>query len=243
MNKIVVITGASSGLGLSLTKRFLQNQDRVFGISKTRRHWKKTFSEVGKTNRFFLAQLDAANENSVKHYFKTVLKKTDHIDIMINNAGYGGTLTHVDKLSTIEVSKHFEHNLLSTFIVSKCVIPIFKKQGSGLIVNISSMAGKRAVPGLFAYSASKFGVLALSQCITKENSNTGIKCITVCPGGMNTEMRKKLFGKADAQKQQSADFVANIIFQVANDQIKVESGGDIIIRHGKVSTVNPPPKA
>ena len=243
MNKVVVITGASSGLGLSLSKRFLQNRNQVFGISKTKRHWKTAFAEIGETNRFSLTQLNVTGENFVLHYLKTLLKRTGGIDVVINNAGYGNIVSRVDQLDMSEVNRHFKQNLLSAFIVSKCVLPILKKQKKGLIINISSMAGKRAVPGLFAYSASKFGILALSQCIAKENLEDGIKCITVCPGGMNTQMRVKIFGTVDAQKQQSTDFVANIIFQVATNQIKVESGGDIMIRHGKVMAINPAPKA
>jgi NAD(P)-dependent dehydrogenase (short-subunit alcohol dehydrogenase family) len=105
------------------------------------------------------------------------------------------------------------------------------------------MAGKRAVPRLFAYSAARSGILALSQCVAKENADAGLKCITVCPGGMNTRMRADLFGREDAEKQQSPDFVADVIFKVIQDEIQVESGGDIVIRHGKITTVEPCPAA
>lgn len=243
MNKVVVIIGASSGLGLSLVKRFLRDQNRVFGVSKTNRHWNTAFRAVGKAALFSLTKLDATDENPVKRYLKTVIKKVGKIDLLINNAGYCGTLSKVEKLNLSEVQKHLAQNLLSAFIVSKHAVPILRKQGGGAIINISSMAGKRAVPNLFAYSASKFAVLALSQCIAKENQDAGLKCITVCPGGMNTEMRAKIFGKRDAEGQQSPDFVADVIFQVSTDKIKVESGGDIVIRHGKITAVNPSPAA
>ena len=125
----------------------------------------------------------------------------------------------------------------------KRAIPIFRKQNDGMIINISSMAGKRAVPRLVAYSASKFGILAISQSIAKENLDTNLKCITICPAGINTRMRERLFGKQDAIQQQSADFVADIICQTVNGTIKVDNGGDIIIRHGKVAAINPLPPA
>ena len=87
-----------------------------------------------------------------------------------------------------------------------------------MIINIASMAGKRAVPNLFTYSASKFGLLALSQCISKENVDTELKCVTVCPGGMNTKMRASLFGRKDAEEQQSPDFVAGLVYQVSAEK-------------------------
>ena len=100
------------------------------------------------------------------------------------------------------------------------------------------MAGKRAVPKLFSYSASKFGILALSQAVAKENKEYGIKCFTVCPGGINTSMRESLFGKEDAQRQQSPGFVADVICKTITEEICVESGGDIIVRHGEITAIN-----
>ena len=103
------------------------------------------------------------------------------------------------------------------------------------------MAGKRAVPKLAGYSASKFGVLALSQCIAKENIDKGVSSITICPGGMNTKMRERLFGKQDAQNQQSADFVADVVIDIVENKLQVESGGDIVVRHGKIVAINAAP--
>ena len=95
------------------------------------------------------------------------------------------------------------------------------------------------MPGLFSYSASKFGVLALSQCIAKENENSKLKCFTVCPGGMNTPMREKVF--KDAAKQQSPEFVAEVIMEAICGDLRVDSGGDIVIRNGKITALNPVP--
>ena len=105
------------------------------------------------------------------------------------------------------------------------------------------MAGVRAVPKLFADSASKYGMIAMTQCLAKENSDTSLKCLTICPGGMNTEMRAALFGEKDAQKQQSPDFVASVILDIVEDRFPVASGSDVVIRHGKIFAVNPMPSA
>jgi NAD(P)-dependent dehydrogenase (short-subunit alcohol dehydrogenase family) len=106
------------------------------------------------------------------------------------------------------------------------------------IINISSNAGKRAVPSIAAYSAAKFAVVALNQAMAKENLDNGLKCVCVCPGGTNTPMREKIF--QDAAKQQSADFVAETIEEIISGKIETETGCDVIIRHGEV-TVNATP--
>src|SRR3989338_5001575 len=239
--KVVFITGASSGLGLSLSKKFVEEGWFVIGVSLTRKHWKNALSVVP-GDRFQLFQLNTTREAQVSQLIASIHRKFKPIDLVINNAGYGGRLSYVDQVSREELQKHIESNFYSTFFVCKYVIPVFKEQGRGLIINISSMAGKRAVPRLAPYSISKFGVVALSQCIAKENVKHHVKCITICPGGMNTRMRASLFGEEDAKKQQSAHFVAHQIFDCATGKIQVESGRDVVIRHGQVQ-VNPAPPA
>ena len=241
--KVVVVTGASSGLGLALSKKFLQQETIVFGVGKTKRNWKTALAAADHSDRFFLKAADLTKESAVKQVLRLIQRKAGRIDLLINCAGYGGRLARVEELNVSEFEKHLANNLLNSFLMCKHTIPLMRKQKAGLIINISSMAGKRAVPKLLAYSAAKFGIVALSQCIAKENSDANLKCITVCPGGMNTKMRAALFGKEDAEQQQSVSYVTDVIMQVVSGKIEIESGGDIIIRHGKITAINPAPKA
>lgn len=241
MDRVVIITGASRGLGLHLVCKFLENGDMVFGVTRTKESWSEAKRSVRNSNQLFLYQVDLTSEKKVSAFLKTVIKRKGRIDILINNAGYGGKVERVEAITGSEFQRHLNTNLLSQFYMCKHAIPRFRSQHGGLIVNIASMAGKRAVPRLAAYSASKFGVLALSQCIAKENADSGLKCITICPGGMNTKMRSDLFGEEDAKSQQSADYVADVIVNVVNDKTHVESGGDVIIRHGKMTAINKSP--
>jgi len=236
MKKVAIVTGASRGLGLEISRQLIGKGHVVFGLSRTQKYWKKASQEIP-SNRFILCHGDLTKESFVKKFVAGVKKTAGRIDLVINNAGYGGELATVDKLSVKELTKHLEQNLLSVFLVCKHAVPILRKQSKGLLVNVASMAGVRAVPNLFAYSASKFGILALSQCVAKENSDKNIRCVTICPGGINTKMRSDLFGKKDASRQQSAEFVAGVIQRVIDGKIKVESGGDIIIRHGKITSI------
>ncbi len=243
MNRIILITGASRGLGLALAEKFISAGDTVYGVSRTRKHWKDIPDSLIDSGRFHLSTLDLSLESEIQKWLQGISKKKKQIDLVINNAGIGTRLAPVEKISRRELQKSFEQNLFSAFFVSKHALPILKKQKQGTIFNVSSMAGVRSVPRLFSYSAAKFGLLALSQAVAKENADWPVKCITICPGGMNTTMRSDLFGKDDAAKQQSPEFVADIIFQIAQNKIKVESGGHIVIRHGQITGIFPPPGA
>jgi NAD(P)-dependent dehydrogenase (short-subunit alcohol dehydrogenase family) len=242
MPRIIVITGASRGLGLALARKFVDLGDTVFGISRTRRHWPVARKAVP-SGHFKLLACDITSEKRVKALLAGIKRRSGRIDILINNAGYCAPLAPVEKIPLKEFREHFKQNLDSAFLMCKYTIPIMKKQPHALIMNVSSMAGTRAVPRLVSYSAAKFGVLALSQAIAKENSDTGLCCITVCPGGMNTEMRRELFGAEDAVRQQTPEFVGDIMVQIADGKISVLSGGHIIIRHSKITGVFPPPAA
>jgi len=242
MNRTVVITGASRGLGLALAKQFTASGDIVFGISRTRKYWSAAKTAVP-SERFKLLAGDITSEKTVRSLLSGIKRRAVRIDILINNAGYCAPLAPVEATSLREFRDHFKQNLDTAFLMCKYAIPIMKKQSHALILNISSMAGTRAVPRLVSYSAAKFAVLALSQAIAKENAGTGLECITVCPGGMNTEMRRELFGAEDAERQQTPEFVADVITQVVEGKIPVLSGGHIIIRHSKIAGVFPPPAA
>ena len=242
MNRVIVITGASRGLGLELAKKFIQSGDTVFGISRTRRFWPAAKKAVPSAH-FKLIVGNITSEKTAKVLLAGIKRRAGRIDILINNAGYCAPLASMEEVSLKEFREHFKQNLDTAFLMCKHAIPIMRKQARALIMNVSSMAGIRAVPRLVAYSAAKFGVLALSQAIAKENSETGLHCITVCPGGMNTEMRRELFGAEDAVRQQTPEFVASIMAQIADGKISVLSGGHIIIRHSKITGVFPPPAA
>ena len=225
-----------------MARQFTDLGDTVFGISRTRKHWPVAKKDVP-SSHFKLLAGDITSEKTAKALLSRVARRAGSIDILINDAGYCAPLAPVQEISLAEFRKHFKQNLDTAFLMCKYAIPVMKKQPRALIMNVSSMAGIRAVPRLGAYSAAKFGVLALSQAIAKENLETGLHCITVCPGGMNTKMRRELFGVEDASHQQTPEFVADIMVQIAEGKIPVLSGGHIIIRHSKITGVFPPLEA
>lgn len=244
MNRNVLITGGTKGLGLSLAKKFLNCGDHVHVVSRKGFN-RVNLPEMSKSSGILTSHiLDVSQEKEVKKFATRFLKENKVLDILVNNAGYGGGLSKIEDTTLQEFENLLNFNLKSVFLMSKSFIPVFRKQRKGLMLNISSMAGVRGVPRLFAYSASKFGIHALTECIVKENEDLqDFRCYTIAPGGMNTEMRSSLFGKKDAQKQQSTEFVSEVIHDVIDGRIPLNNGSTVVIRHSKISQIIPLPGA
>lgn len=223
-NKIVVLTGASSGIGYSLLNYFVKEGARVYGSSRNER---ELTTESKQECNFEL--LDLADELNVEKYVKTILQKENRIDILINNAGVAHNLALVEEIDSEMLNSVVRDNLLPTFNMMKYTIPIMKKNNSGTIINISSRAGRRAVPKLSAYTAAKFAVRGLTESVAKELQDTGIKCISISPAGVNTGMRAMVFGQEDAENQQDTSRINEVISRILSGSLKVSNGSDIVI--------------
>ena len=234
-NKIVVLTGASSGIGYSLLNYFVKEGARVYGSSRNER---ELTTESKQECNFEL--LDLADELNVEKYVKTILQKENRIDILINNAGVAHNLALVEEINSEMLNSVVRDNLLPTFNMMKYTIPIMKKNNSGTIINISSRAGRRAVPKLSAYTAAKFAVRGLTESVAKELQDTGIKCISISPAGVNTGMRAMVFGQEDAENQQDTSRINEVISRILSGSLKVSNGSDIVIIKGKEPIIRVP---
>src|SRR3989338_8365422 len=191
-NKVIVITGGSSGLGMEMAKILSAKNNKVIICSRNESGLKSVCGEIAKKGgKCSYYKVDVTDRIQVSEFINKILKSDGKIDILINNAGYVGSLKKLEDISYEDLEKNFETNIYSMFSILKCVVPAMKKQKSGMIINVSSMAGKRGVPKLSAYSASKFAVVGLTQSLAKELKDTNIRSITLCPGGMNTPMRDR----------------------------------------------------
>ena len=234
-NKIVVLTGASSGIGYSLLNYFVKEGARVYGSSRNER---ELTTESKQECNFEL--LDLADELNVEKYVKTILQKENRIDILINNAGVAHNLALVEEIDSKMLNSVVRDNLLPTFNMMKYTIPIMKKNNSGTIINISSRAGRRAVPKLSAYTAAKFAVRGLTESVAKEVQDTGIKCISISPAGVNTGMRAMVFGQEDADNQQDTSRINEVISRILSGNLEVSNGSDIVIIKDKEPIIRVP---
>lgn len=171
--KTVIVAGASRGIGLTISKKYISQNYETILLSRTRPNLKLT-------ENFQWYCVDLTNEKKVKSVINKILKKNKKIDILINNIGISEwkPITKIDKKF---LDKMFHTNLYSIFFLIKEIAKHFKKFKSGNIVNISSIAGKRGTKNNSVYCATKFGLNGLTQSICKELGQYNIRVNAVCP--------------------------------------------------------------
>lgn len=180
MNKVALITGASSGIGLETALSLLKKGFTVYGAAR-RLSLMKKIEENGGT----ILYLDLTDDNSIETCVKTIIQKEKQIDILINNSGYGlgGSIENVP---IEQAKKQFEVNVFALIRLTQLVIPYMKKSPSSRIINISSMAGRFSSPFLGWYHASKYAVEALTDSLRLELSSIKIKAVLIEPGLIKT---------------------------------------------------------
>ncbi|PIR41638.1 MAG: hypothetical protein COV31_00160 [Candidatus Yanofskybacteria bacterium CG10_big_fil_rev_8_21_14_0_10_46_23] len=233
--KIIVITGASKGLGKALAEKLATPDDILILCSRDIRDLNKVCVELKKMGtECYGFKVDISKKTDLTRFLQMTLKRFTKIDILINNAGAIHLGKPIEKITDEELSLCMKTNFDSVFYALQEIIPAMRKRGSSIIVTISSTAGKRGNPDFSAYSASKFAVTGLMQSASRYLEGSGIRCLTIFPAGINTDMRKYILGPEDAEKQQSPEPVAEVIKNAVEDQAAFPNGSEIIIRDGKI---------
>jgi len=181
MNKVVLITGASSGIGKETAKILVNDGYIVYAVA--RRIERMTDLESLGVN---IASMDVADDNSMKNEVHRIIEKEGRIDILINNAGFGlyGT---IEDVPIDEARYQMEVNLFGLARLTQLVLPYMREKHFGKIVNISSIGGKISTPLGGWYYASKFALEGLSDSLRLEVKPFGIDVILIEPGGIKTE--------------------------------------------------------
>ncbi|HVE36637.1 MAG TPA: SDR family oxidoreductase [Nitrososphaeraceae archaeon] len=185
--RTVLVTGCSSGIGLATCHVLSRNNFMTYGTARNLSKAKKIQDLInGENLSLKILRLDVNDNQSIKIAVKKILTDTGRIDVLINNAGYG-MFGPVEEITTQEVKKQFETNFFGTIRLIKAIVPIMRKQGNGTIVNISSMVGRFGVPLNSAYVSSKFAVEGLSESISFELEEYGIRVIVIEPGVVKSD--------------------------------------------------------
>lgn len=185
--RTVLVTGCSSGIGLATCHVLSRNNFMTYGTVRNLSKAKNIQDLMNRENLSLkILRLDVNDNQSIKLAIKKILNDIGRIDVLINNAGYG-MFGPIEEITTQEIKKQFETNFFGTIRLIKAIVPIMRKQGNGSIVNISSMVGRFAVPLNSAYVSSKFAVEGLSESISFELEEFGIRVIVIEPGVVKSD--------------------------------------------------------
>ncbi|WP_291921242.1 oxidoreductase [Chitinophaga sp.] len=184
-SKVWFITGISKGFGFEIAKAALAAGDLVAGT--VRKNAGEVADRLGGAGRLHIVTLDVTNEQQVKAGVREAIDRFGRIDVLVNNAGYG-LLAATEEASADEISKQFDTNVFGLLHVTRAVLPQLRKQGSGHVINISSLfAYRNIVPGFGVYGATKYAVDGLSEGLSIELAPLGIKVTSVAPGLFSTD--------------------------------------------------------
>jgi short-subunit dehydrogenase len=184
--KVVVITGASMGIGEAIAKAFVERGASVVLLSRDAARAEAARTRVGFVERTIALSCDVRNREEIDRVIGLTLHHFHRIDVWINNAGHG-LLDSIASMDMPSCRELFETNFFGTVEAMQAVIPVMQHQGSGTIINISSVAGHIPLPYHASYSASKFAMNAVGKAARIELQSSGIDVMTVCPGFVRTD--------------------------------------------------------
>jgi short-subunit dehydrogenase len=184
--KVVVVTGASMGIGEAIAKLFADEGASVVLLSRNVSRGEAARQRVGHAERTLALACDVRHREEIDRALAQTLEKSGRVDVWVNNAGIGirDLVAEMDMAACREL---FETNFFGALACLQAVVPTMRRTGGGTIINISSVAGHVPVPYMGAYSATKFALNAIGKAARLELKRDNINVLTVCPGYVQTD--------------------------------------------------------
>ncbi len=253
-DKVAIITGGASGIGEAAVRIFAREGARIVIADIQEEKGKALAKEVG--DRAFFQKTDVSSEAEIQHLVQTAVRRFGRLDCLYNNAGFGFATRSITETPVEEFDTEIAVLLRSTFLGIKHAGAIMKNQGSGTIMNTSSVAGIAGGYACQAYSAAKAGVVSLTQCTALELGESGIRVNCICPGNITTpifvrgipltpeEEKQSLTTVAAAlshnplRRSGTPDDVANLALWLASDDSSFVTGQAIVVDGGMTVGLN-----
>lgn len=196
--KVVVVTGASMGIGEALAKVFAEQGAGVVLLSRDTARAEAARERIGFAERTIALSCDVRHSEEIDRVLGLTLHHFKRVDVWVNNAGHG-LMDSIAELDSPASHELFETNFFGALSGMQAVIPVMRQQGGGAIINISSVAGHIPLPFHGAYSASKFALNAVGKAAAVELKKDGIHVLTVCPGYVATAFSQNAVRGSEAK--------------------------------------------
>ena len=241
VNKVAVVTGGGSGIGLATAKRFIKAGAKV--VIATRSDNKDLAASFGAE----FVRTDVANEEQVKNLMQVTADKFGRIDVLVNNAGMGDVGKGLTEASNESFVEHFSVNTLGIINGIRHALPHMPRGSS--IINVSSLAGLTALPGYGCYTASKWAAIGVTRTAALELASQDIRVNAICPGTIDTPINNHPGAEAElkfvktatpAGRMGDAEEVAALIHFLAADDCKYINGESIVIDGGWMAGISIP---
>ena len=222
--RVAIVTGAGRGIGRAIAQRFSQEGAAVVLAARTTAQIREAAREIESSGGYAVAiRCDVSRERQVERLAARVVQRFGRIDILVNNAGIN--LPPIDLTETDP--KDWRHiidvNLNGAFFCTRAVLPHMKERGSGVVLTISSVGGRRGAAGRGPYRASKAALINLTETIAAEGAKYGVRAVCLCPGGVDTDMMRQiaLAGGRDLMKPEQ---VAEVAAYAVSDEAATLNG-------------------
>jgi hypothetical protein len=214
-NKVAVITGGGTGIGLAAARLFAQSGYSVIITGRDAKRLKHAADDISTKNGQVTAiSCDVRDLASVKKLFSQIRKHYSSIDVLINNAGVAHSLAPVDQLPVETWKDVIDTNLTGTFLVTQAALPLMR--AGGTIVNNLSVAAVQPFAGMSAYNASKFGALGFTYALREDLRKRRIRVLALLPGATATEIWSQFWPDAPKEKMISAETVAQAVLHAVS---------------------------
>ncbi len=254
MTDVVIVTGASQGIGREIATAFGEQGDVVVLAARNQPNLEETAAMVAAAGgEPFVIPTDVTEAASVEAMAETVLDRLGHVDVLVNNSAIGGPSGPLWEIDLADWQETFDVNITGVFLVTRAVLPSMIARGSGSVINIGSVSGKRPLVGRSPYTSTKMALLGLTRTLALEAGPHGVRINLISPGfvagprfdwlseaqakerGIDVEIVRNEFAtQAALNRLTEARDVADVAVFLASDAARAITGADLNVNSGIV---------
>ncbi len=230
-NKVAIITGASQGLGLEISRKYIMAGASVMLCARETGRLEREASELtkllkqGQTLEAF--SVDVSLEGEVGLMVENIIKRHGRIDILVNNAGIYGPMGPIESVDWLHWKKAIDVNLFGSILMCRLVVPYMKKQKSGKIIQLSGGGATNPLPNISAYAVSKAAIVRFAETLAEELREFGVDVNSIAPGALNTRMLDEVLSAGP--ENVGKNFYEKSVKQKQNGGAGLEAGAELAV--------------